>query len=139
MTILLVEDGDAVIRTVQDILYNYTPTKKHMPDITFDLTVAESFQSAYRHKDTKYDLVLLDDRLPENDNVPKNKYGSYAVMGDYGYNLAPAFKKTGTYLVGTSSGKRTGNFDMKWEKPGRNSWEDLLKILLFVAQEKKLL
>lgn len=139
LNVLLVEDAHMVIEVVETILFGYKPTLNALPDIKFNLTKVKSFEDAYKQKDKPFDLVLLDDNLPQKESDPRDKYGIYLNAIDCGYQLIPAFKKHSFYVVGTSSesaGKRT-DYDKHWEKSGLDSWEELLKILVYVVNEKK--
>jgi len=135
ISVLLVEDSESVVDTVQCILFKYKPTKQNLPDIEFTLSVAKSFESAYRFKNIKFDLVLLDDRLPQKDSDPKNRFGNYIDTAPRGYQLIKSFKESGAYVVGTSSESTTADYDTNWNKSGISAWEDLLKILIFVSSK----
>jgi len=128
--ILVVEDTVKFTDAILELFKDWNDKKVQSSNVKIVPYIAQDLSSAkkYAESDSKYDLVLLDNCIPNN----------YAdeIAEPVGYKLLPILKQSGAYVVGTSLDDSVGDFDKLWNKEATNSREELLKIITFVAENK---
>lgn len=134
ITVLCVDDSTSVQENVLLILTKFLPLLQDLPDILFEVEQALSLNTAKKKIQEKiYDVYIIDNNLPIDDNPPKNKYG-YINTSPTGYTeLFPLLADLHNSLrIGSSSDEKLKppSYAFKWDKSGMESWEDLHKLVL---------
>lgn len=139
--ILVVEDAPAVINDFLMFYSNKATWTRDFPDVRFDVTIAKSFASGLALSHQHWDIVFLDNRLPDVDAHWSTDSRFSSFVEPVGYKLIPAFKQQGCFVIGTSSDDVKGahpGYDRHHDKSGSNgvdAWDDRQAITMYILSK----